>query len=182
MKKALYWLFGIVIALGLTIGSINYVRCMRPLTDAIAGDSRNEGIAVRAHLKYWMDPSTLVFDMRSVNGEKSMLDVTRVLLTYAKAMKDTKFDRVELAFQGESRFQLEGAYFQQLGVEFGEQNPMYTLRTLPEHVYDMQGEHAFGTWTGGIFGVLAKQMEDLNTFHRKWYMESLALELSPGTG
>lgn len=68
---------------------------------------------------------------------------------------------------------LKGDYFQTIGLEYGVQNPVYTLRTLPENVYTLEGKQAFGSWTGGWLGVVGKQMEDLNEFHRLWFMSDL---------
>jgi len=40
-------------------------------------------------------------------------------------------------------------------------------------VYTPDGKKAFGTWTGGLLGVLSKQMEDFGEFHEKWYVEDM---------
>lgn len=61
-----------------------------------------------------------------------------------------------------------------MGVEYGTQNPVYTMRTFPENLYRPDGTAAFGTWTGGLFGVLGKQMEDFIEFHKQWYVNELA--------
>ena len=61
-----------------------------------------------------------------------------------------------------------------LGEEFGEQNPVYTIRTFPEHLSRPDGAQAFSTWTGGILGVLSKQMDDFNKFNKEWYIEDLS--------
>jgi len=33
------------------------------------------------------------------------------------------------------------------------------------------GSRAYSGWIGGVLGVLEKQMEDFNDFHKKWYSE-----------
>lgn len=48
------------------------------------------------------------------------------------------------------------------------------MRTFPEHVLDMQGQPVYSEWTGGLLGVLNKQMEDFNDFNKKWYLEELS--------
>ena len=48
------------------------------------------------------------------------------------------------------------------------QNPVYLIRTLPEKLYKPTGEGAFGQWTGGLLGVLGKQMDDANTAAKQW--------------
>ena len=116
----------------------------------------------------------LVIDLRKVSGTNSPADVTRVLLQFAQSQKAKTYSQVKLAHSGTKKFILKGDYFQTLGVEFGEQNPVYTMRTLPENVYLLDGTAAFGTWTGGILGVLGKQMEDFSEFHKRWYVTDLA--------
>ena len=59
-------------------------------------------------------------------------------------------------------------------MEYGIQNPVYTLRSLPQNVYNLDGTQAFSTWTGGLIGVVGKQMEDLSEFHKQWYINDLA--------
>ena len=151
---------------------INYVAVHRHL--AGLEDPRNEGVSAWAHYRYLVDANTLVFDLRDVDGTKSAADVFRVLLQFAETQKDRTYSDVILACRGQPRFVLKGAYFQQLGREYGPQNPVYTMRTFPENVYRPDGSRAFGTWTGGVIGVMGKQIEEFTAFHRQWYLEQLA--------
>jgi hypothetical protein len=96
-------------------------------------DSRNEGIAFAAYYRYGVLPSEIVLDLWSVTGDKSIADVSRVVLMIASQRKDREFEVVLLAWRGDPRFAMKGTYFAQLGKEFGIQNPMYTLRTMPEN-------------------------------------------------
>lgn len=164
----------ILVGVGALALAANFVFVHRGLVQAKASDSRNDGITVYAHYEYFTIPNSIVFDLRRVEGENSMADVTRLLLQFAQTQKDHRYRQVTLAYRGESKFKLEGEYFQTLGEEFGEQNPVYTIRTLPENLYMPDGERAFGTWTGGLLGVLGKQMEDHQEFHRRWYLQAMA--------
>ena len=83
---------------------------------------------------------------------------------------------VILAYKGKSKFSLDGAYFKKLGKEYEFQNPVYTTRTFPEHVMDINGNPIYDQWTGGILGVLNKQMEDFNDFCEKWYIDEVVEE------
>jgi hypothetical protein len=66
-------------------------------------------------------------------------------------------------------FFIEGDAFGELGQEFDMgQNPVYLVRTLPEKLYRPDGRQAFGTWSGGLLGVVARQMEDVNAAARAW--------------
>lgn len=155
------------------VAAWNHVTLQSPMQEVLDEDSRNSGIDVRAHYKSYLLPGTLVFDLREVGGDKAPVDVFRVFLQFAHAMKSERFDRVELAFRGETKFVLDGAAFQEIGQEFGQQNPMYTVRTFPERLRKPDGSRAFEQWEGGALGVATQQMEDFSEFHRQWYIDEL---------
>ena len=162
---------GLVGATIVAVLSWNYLTLQRPLDDVLASDPRNEGIRARCHFRYYLDYDTLVFNLTSVSGHKATIDVFRVLLQVADALKSRRFGKVILAHRGTPKFQLEGGYFQELGEEYSFQNPVYTMRTFPEHLYRPDGSQAFGTWSGGLLGVLKEQTEDFAEFHKDWYIE-----------
>lgn len=137
-------------------------------------DPRNKGIAVSIHFGKYINPSELVFDLRDVSGSNSPADVSRVLLQYAETLKAKEFGRIILAYRGTHKFQLKGSYFRTLGEEYRTQNPVYTMRTFPENVYELDGTAAFGKWTGGLLGVFGKQVEDFSELHKRWYLVDMA--------
>jgi len=151
--------------------SFNYYTVSQPLSEVLEADTRNSGIEINTHYRNYLQPTILVIDVKTVSLDKSPLDVFRVFLQYASKIKEKKFDSIILQSKGKEKFTLKGDYFQKLGINFKEQNPMYTMRTFPEHLYTPNGDKAFSSWTGGIFGVLKKQMEDFSEFHDKWYIE-----------
>lgn len=163
-----------VSVVGCAIFAWNYLSLQRKVDQVLSDDSRNEGIKVIAHYGWFIDPGVLVFDLRQISRENRPIDVSRVLLQFAEKQKNHQFDRIVLSYKGSRKFQLKGDYFQLLGEEYEYQNPVYTLRTLPENVYQLDGSPAFGTWTGGVLGVVGKQLEDLNEFHRQWYLLDFA--------
>lgn len=174
MAKKLKYL-AVLLALGImVVAGANYFLVHRSAQQVLSSDERNQGVSVFAHYEYFVDPSVLVIDLRKLSDTNSPADVTRVLLQFAQSQKLKRFELVKLAHQGRPKFMLKGDFFQILGLEFGEQNPVYTMRTLPENVYNLDGTSAFGTWTGGMLGVLGKQMEDFNEFHKMWYIGDLA--------
>lgn len=174
MKKLIYTLVGLVVIAGSILGT-NYFSVGSALSDAIKSDSRNSGIEASAHYENYISPSALVFDLKRVSETNSPTDVFRVFLQFSSRMKNKTFERVMLAYQGKVKFQIKGKYFKTLGEEFGDQNPVYTIRTFPENLYRPDGTPAFGTWTGGIIGVLGQQMDDFNKFHQEWYIKDMAL-------
>ncbi|HQS69696.1 MAG: hypothetical protein B7Y36_16540 [Novosphingobium sp. 28-62-57] len=89
----------------------------------------------------------------------------------AEALKDSQYDGVVLAYHGGGRLILDGPHFRTVGQEFAYQNPIYTIRTLTEHVMTMDGSPLFGSWSGGWLGVLSKQMDDHNKFHEQWWVK-----------
>ena len=172
MKKIIW----IVIALVIVIGGIylfNYLTLIQPVLKTINSDNRNSGIEIELHYKNYVIPSDVVFNLKKVSGDKAVADVFRVLLQTTSALKDKEFKTVELAYKGKSKFKLKGLYFKKLGEEFETQNPVYTMRTFPENLLDMNGQPAYSEWSGGLLGVLNKQMEDFTDFNKKWYMEDL---------
>lgn len=159
------------VALG-SLWAWNFTSLQGPLDKVLASDARNKGIEARAHFHNFMNPDILVFDIRNVASTNSPADVSRVLLQFSSALKERGFDSVVLASRGSERFKLTGIFFATLGREYGFQNPIYTLRTLPENVLNMNGTPAFPTWTGGMLGVTGKQIDDLNEFHKRWWISS----------
>jgi hypothetical protein len=167
---------GVVIAVALAIAGTNYVNLQRPLSQVLDNDPRNKDIKVSAHYQYFVNPNVLVYDLRDVPGSFSPADITRVMLQFAEQIKDRQFDNVELNHRGHEKFVLKGDYFKKLGEEYGSQNPIYTFRTLPENLYKPDGKSAYGTWTGGLLGVLTRQMDDFTNFHHSWYIDDLVSE------
>lgn len=174
--RGLPWLALTILAVGATAFGLNWALIQGPAASHLAQDPRNAKVTTYAYARWGIDPTTLVFDLHSISGEASMTDVSRVLLQTASALKDTRFNEVVLAYRGEGRFKLAGAYFQQIGQEYGTQNPLYTIRTMPENVFSLDGARVFDTWSGGFLGVMGKQMEDVGQFHRRWYMDSILAE------
>lgn len=168
-------LLGAVLLAVSGVWSYNEVMVQRPLNKVLESDPRNYVVKARAHYDGWINPRTIVFDVTDVSGQASKMDVFRTFLQYAQAMKDSRVKSVILAAKGKKKFILDGDYFNQLGEEYDLQNPMYTIRTFPLHVTNMDGTQPYAEYTGGIFAVLGKEMEQFSDLHRKWYIEELAL-------
>lgn len=162
-------LVAVVVLLLFGIWAYNHFSLQTQMNDVISGDGRNDGISVSVHFGSYLNSSRLVYDLKEVSGAKSRADVFRVFLQFAKKMASRRFDVVELRWRGEMKFLIDGGYFRTLGEEYGSQNPIYTIRTFPEHLKNPGGSEAYGQWTGGWLGVLNKQIEDFNDFHTKWY-------------
>jgi hypothetical protein len=173
VKKIAISLAGVAAAAAVGIAGWNYTVLQRPLDAVMAEDPRNAGLTARAHFASYAQPREVVFDLRTVDTDKAPVDVFRLFLQFAERLQGHRFDRVVLAHRGVAKFQIDGAYFQQLGREYSTQNPAYTMRTFPEHLFRPDGTQAFGQWSGGVLGVLKKQMEDFAEFHERWYLNDM---------
>lgn len=151
----------------------NYIALGHKVNAVIQSDPRDSGVAMRLHYDYYLNPTVLVVDMRGLAGEKSMADVFRVLMQLSHELRAQHFRSVKLECLGKEKYLLAWGDFLALGTGLDGQNPMYLARTFPEKLLRPDGAHAFGTWTGGLLGVLSKQLEDFNQFHRDWYMNDL---------
>lgn len=179
------WVIAAVALAGLfilLILALNYFMVNRPLQRLLSDDIRNHSIKASAHWRGWINPSELVFNITGVNGETSRLDVFRVFLQYAEAMKGQKYSRVILAARGRDKFTIDGPYFQELGIEYSTQNPMYTIRTFPTRLSTMDGIHPFSEYEGGILGVLEAEMQQFTQFSNEWYLNDFQNSLATSTG
>jgi hypothetical protein len=155
----------------LAVWLYNQSMLQGPLSKVLDSDSRDKNVIARAHFDHWVDTGTVIFDLSDVSGESSSGDIFRVFLQFAQSQKDHTYKQVILAAYGEKKFVVPGDYFHELGIEYGSQNPMYTIRTFPHHVTDMNGSHPFPEYTGGLLGVLNKEMEEFNDMNRQWYQD-----------
>lgn len=167
-----------LILIVISILAINYFALQRHMNSILSGDDRNSGLKVWVHYKYFVNPTELKYDLRGISENNSTLDVTRALLQFAEKTKNREFRKVYLSYKGVDKFYLNGQYFQKLGKEYSFQNPIYTLRTMPENVHLLDGELAYGSWQGGWLGVSTKQMQDLNQFSQDWFLNEAIKEIS----
>lgn len=169
MKK----LIGILTVTSITILSLNYFLLLMPANSVLSKDIRNKGIKIFPHYDFYLNPKTLVINIKNIDQDKSTADVFRTFYLIAEEFKDKEFNRVYLAHKGEKKFFITGTYFKDIGSSYSYQNPVYMLRTFPENTYSLSGNIAYSEWTGGILGVTSRQMEDLNDLANKWFIEDL---------
>lgn len=170
-NKKLFIIPAVLLSFVALIWLWNYFSLQTSINAVIKEDIRNNGIDISVTYGSYVNPSVLVYDLRSIEGSKSPADVFRVFLQFVDKMKSKKYDEVLLQYKGNTKFKIKGDYFQKLGEEYSFQNPVYTMRTFPENLLKSDGSKAYEEWTGGLLGVMGKQMEDFNDFHKKWYLE-----------
>jgi hypothetical protein len=176
MKKSIIIICVFIIVATIGIYGFNYFRLQSQMNDVLKDDPRNNGVEVSVHYGNYVNPSILIYNLKSISKMNSMADVFRVFLQFSEKVQLKKFDVVELSFIGKTKFKINGDYFQTLGKKYSWQNPVYTMRTFPENLINLDGSIAYPEWTGGWLGVVGKQMEDFTDFHKKWYLEDIAKE------
>lgn len=144
-------------------------------------DGENEA-TVFVYRRWLVSPSQIVIDVWSVKGTQSMVGMDRMLFKTAEGLQDKSYDTVVLAYRGQARLLMEGSYFQEIGATRQSQNPVYTMRTMQEHLRNPDGSTAFETWTGGLLGVFGKQLEDHSEFHKRWWLNDSLGMMKDGGG
>lgn len=164
MGRLMKWSGSVLVGAALLLG-INQVRVNAPAQDA------THTAQVWAYYRFGVLPTVIVFDIRDLTPTASAASVIGDLLRLSAELKDREFDAVHLAWRGETRFILPGEQFRTIGREYAYQNPVYTIRTLPQHLLRPDGRPAYSTWSGGMLGVLGAQMEDVNRFAGEWFID-----------
>ena len=157
-----------------TIISFNFINLHSSMHDVFKKDARNQGIHIYAHYDYFLNPNVININFWNIDDDKTMADIDRLLFQFAESLKDRSYEKVIFSFRFNKKFFITGEYFKKIGREFSFQNPVYLIRKFPEELYNMDGNKAFSTWTGGMLGVLKNQIEDHNKFHQVWYLEDWA--------
>lgn len=139
----------------------------------LANDSRNASVDFNL-FKY---RKNLRYCVNNLSGEGSEMDVFRILLQTADLLKGNSYEKVELCFRNKTKFFLGGDDFKVIGEEFGEQNPMYTIRTFPEKLTLLDGTKAYKTHKGGVLYLMRVQMADFQDMNSKWFMSDLVSEM-----
>jgi len=154
MRRALR-IGAFTVAVAFLVFISNYLPVGRPVSHALAEDSRNSALSLAAHHRFYLLPSSLVLRL-SAAGEASPADIWRAFFTAADALHErgTTYSEVRLVHGMNTVYTLSGEDFAEIGRERGaDENPVYMIRTLPEKLRKPSGEPAFYSGGGGIFGV-----------------------------
>lgn len=153
---------------------LNYVNLQSSFNYLIKKDIRNDGIHLYTHYDNFINPSIININFWNIDNDKTMADMDRIIFQLAEVLVDKTFEKVIFSFRFDKKYFIKGDYFKKIGEEFSYQNKIYLIRSFSEKLYKMDGSKAFSTWTGGLLGVMTKQMEDHNEFHKVWYLEEWA--------
>ncbi len=167
-RDGMLGLAAIAVACVLAIGLWN-ILLIQKVDEALDQDQRNRGVDLFVYHRHGIRPGELTVNLMSVDGTKSPIDIMRALFQTSAALKDIHFKTVVLEHAGKPMFVLTGTDFTTLGQSYSaDDNPVYLIRTLPQELSNPDGSPAFETWTGGMLGVLTKQMTDANDFAARW--------------
>lgn len=88
-KRRRRWIVAVVVLVALVWG-LNYFMVSRPIAAALAADQRTAGFAFTAHLRFFLDPTTLTLDLGRVQAADTS-DVFRALAAAADALVDASW-------------------------------------------------------------------------------------------
>jgi hypothetical protein len=113
------WIVVVVVLVALVWG-MNYVMISRPVAAALAADPRTAGMRLTAHLRYFLDPTTLALDLGRVQVADTT-DLFRGLLVAAKAVSDASWGIpgvTALSHDGNLVYTVDGDDLRQLAHDF----------------------------------------------------------------
>ena len=140
--------------------SANLFLLQEPMNDILENNAAFTGMEVSAHYQYWVVPGVVVYDLKSVSVQQTPIDVHTAFLEFAKKLKEKRYSRVELSYQGVTKFSMRGASFTKLGQEYAKRNFDYVLYSFPRL---LRGKAAPTTKDS--------DRDALLQFHQQWYGE-----------
>ena len=140
--------------------SANLLLLQEPMNEVLENNAAFQGMEVSAHYQYWVVPGVIVYDLKSVSLQHTPIDVHTALLEFAKKLKDKRYSRVELSYQGMTKFSIDGESFAELGREYAKKNFDYVLYSFPKLL--RRGSNARNP--NG-----ASDRDALLQFHKQWY-------------
>jgi hypothetical protein len=103
-----------------------------PVRASLAGDAHAAGIGLVGHLGWYVDPTTIVLDLRQLAGADTMELFPAALAAGGQLFAPDLVRRVVFARSGEPVYELSGADFRRLGAQLAaRRNPVLVLRDLP---------------------------------------------------
>lgn len=142
--------------------SANLLLVQEPMNQVLKENSTFAGMEVSAHYQYWVVPGVVVYDLKQIGVRQTPIDVHTAFLEFAKKMRAKKLQRVDLSYQGTTKFSVDGASFQHLGDEYAKRNFDFVLYQFPR-LFHSVGPHPDPVSRG------ASDRDALLKFHRQWY-------------
>jgi hypothetical protein len=139
--------------------SANLFLLQEPINDVLKENRAYVGMSVSAHYEYWVVPSVIVYDLRGVSIRQTPIDVHTAFLEFAKKLKAKRYSKIELSYRGVTKYSIDGASFQRLGIEYAKRNFKFVLYQFPKLF------HSEGPPEKSVPG----DRDALIEFHRHWY-------------
>jgi hypothetical protein len=158
----------VVLTVPVLVFFLNFGLFQDPVNKVIQRDDRNRGQVVRAHWRWYVDPTVLVYDLRDAPGDATGVDVLRAFLHFAYKQKGRQFVRVDLALRGERRFSIKGGDFAELGRQFVNRSPVDSMTAMPGILYRPDGSKAFPVPSGSFDEKNAQLLLDFTSFVNAW--------------
>ncbi|HEX9984150.1 MAG TPA: hypothetical protein VGF69_12860 [Thermoanaerobaculia bacterium] len=140
--------------------SANLFLLQEPVNDVLKQNAAFAGMEVSAHYQYYVVPGVVVYDLRELSVKQTPIDVQKAFLEFAEKVKEKRYQRVELSYQGMTKFSIDGASFSKLGQEYAKRNFDYVLYSFPR-LFKPEGATKNVTPTS--------EDEALLQFHKQWY-------------
>lgn len=141
--------------------SANLLLLQEPVNDILRENAAFRGMKVSAHYQYWIVPGVVVYDLQELSVQQTPIDVHTAFLEFARTMKEKRYKKVELSYQGEKKFAIDGASFTKLGEEYSKRNFDYVLYSFANLFRSADGAPAVDKKTN--------ERDALLEFHRRWY-------------
>ena len=158
----------VVIVLPLLVFLLNYGLFQDPVNKVLERDDRNHGMTVRAHWRWYVDPTVLVYDLQEASADSTGIDVLRAFLQFAYRQKDRHFVRVDLAWRGSNRFSITGGDFAELGRQYASRSPVDTMTVMPGILFRPDGSKAFPVRAAPFVLQNQQLLLDFTSFVNTW--------------
>jgi hypothetical protein len=158
----------VAFALPVLVFLLNFGLFQDPVNKVIERDDRNRGVSVRAHWRWYVDPTVLVYDLREMPADATSVDALRPFLHFAYKQKGRQFVRVDLAWRGTTRFSIKGSDFGELGWQYVHRSPVDTMTVMPGILYRPDGSKAFPARPGSSDERTSQLLVDFTTFVNSW--------------
>ena len=125
------WLLGLVVLVALVWGTNAYLFA-RPAAQSVAADPHTAGMVLSVHLRYYVDPGTLIVDLRRADATDPA-DLFRGMLRAIKAVDDVTWipGKVLLLRAGKPTYSIAGTDLSRLAYTFSvARNPTSVLVAL----------------------------------------------------
>lgn len=145
--------------------SANLLLLQEPVNDILRENAAFRGMEVSAHYQYWVIPGVVVYDLKSLSFRQTPIDVHTAFLEFAKKLKEKRYSRVDLSFQGQTKFTIDGDAFARLGEEYANRNFDFVLYRFARLFEPADGSAPIPT--------TESERDALLEFHRRWYGHDL---------